>query len=779
MWAPTQHTGIPIIPTGVQAKIMQEDASLAQDAMTTPVPAYFSETSNDTLISNFPYALETALFGREADLRVLENWFGQDEAHPLCLLTGIAGIGKSALAWHWADTMSQADPSLPIFWWDLGERDGAFANLIESILIYFGDNLERFNNITVNTDRALYHLGRQSALIIIKEAEAILPALQKEKGGNAGRFLTRLSNPDQTAAKMLLIAQWLPNELRGKLPDGICRHTLGALTPQDAYLYLSQLGLYTSLAQVILVGEKLRYHPYSLRLLAGVAGVSGGLNNVIEMMRQDGMPISWRNVLAWSYQQLPATAQTVLHRLVRRPHSFLTSELAKEIFAHTLDDDIDQLLRRGFIFPRESNRKRYFVTPRVTRRFLAGVSAPQVEEPAIPQTPLLLRLATDEQLTVNPPVRPFHAGSPIDEYRLLIEQKRFDDALAIFRKHLAGGIDADSNGSHTELELLRQLFPPQPGALPNLTHPTNQAWAMSHLAELYSRVGRPRLAISMVEHSNKLNSELEDKGQLANGLRQLAINQRQVGSLAAADHNLRRSIALCKEIDDPLGEAASRMRLGRVSAICGHWVGAAGQLDTALNLAEESAHLQLQSNIWAHGAWLALMQGEGEGGLISAQEALRLLTERGTTGALTTPEYIRLHWLLGWSHTLLEGHKLAKMHLDEAVRRAHTIGYLALQPAILLARARLARSKWMLDKQSTLLESVELLATDALGIAQRTGYVLEVTDAHLLLAETANEGDNPTGAYRHANEAYQYGQCDGEPFTYALALEKAMVLLSN
>jgi hypothetical protein len=63
-------------------------------------------------------------------------------------------------------------------------------------------------------------------------------------------------------------------------------------------------------------------------------------------------------------------------------------------------------------------------------------------------------------------------------------------------------------------------------------------------------------------------------------------------------------------------------------------------------------------------------------------------------------------------------------------------------------------------------------------ISDRCGYVLQGADAHLVLAQLAQAGNDPTAVRHHAAEAQRLATCDGPPdYTYQAAYAEATALL--
>jgi hypothetical protein len=72
------------------------------------------------------------------------------------------------------------------------------------------------------------------------------------------------------------------------------------------------------------------------------------------------------------------------------------------------------------------------------------------------------------------------------------------------------------------------------------------------------------------------------------------------------------------------------------------------------------------------------------------------------------------------------------------------------------------------------------LAEEALVITERSGYVLQGTDAHLELAKLALARGDEATAFEHAKEGRHIATCDGPPdYTYQAAYEEAGALLAE
>ena len=252
----------------------------------------------------------------------------------------------------------------------------------------------------------------------------------------------------------------------------------------------------------------------------------------------------------------------------------------------------------------------------------------------------------------------------------------------------------------------------------------------------------------------------------------------KIGALRAAEANLRRSIALCREIEDEFLEAVGHQELGRLLAYRGRWAAAEAELKTALTMFEEQNNVQSQGIVWAYRALRALLMARGRFSRKRAREALRaarraleLADETARTTYPVERDYVRAHWLLGAAHRLNGDLPAAERHLTEALRRCRAINAVDAEADILLDLARLRRDQ---DNPNEALR----LAEEALTITERSGYVLQGADVHLFLAEMALAAGNKAAAREHATAARGLAACDGPPdYTYKVAYDEALALL--
>ncbi len=364
----------------------------------------------------------------------------------------------------------------------------------------------------------------------------------------------------------------------------------------------------------------------------------------------------------------------------------------------------------------------------------------------------------------------------IELYHHLTRAERYDEAVVLFRDRLANPLYFQLGAYQKVIELLRALFPDGEAKPSRLNKEGDQAWTLNLLAISYSAAGQPEAAVPLCQQAVDIYEKQGDKKSTAVGLGDLADDQTKIGALAAAADNLRRSIALCQEIEDRFWEAVGHQAYGRLLATCGDWANSAAELDLSTACWDSTDDYQGLCLDWAYRALSALLQGDGVAAQPAAQEALRLADETARTSYPVERDYVRAHWLLGCAALAQGNYPESQTRLDEALRRCRAINMVHHEPAILLAQARLARATGQANRSHA-------YAQQAVTIAQRAGYVLDLADCHNHLAHLAlDAGDTAAArseARAHAQTARDYAFCDGPPYAYQSALDEAERLINT
>ena len=145
----------------------------------------------------------------------------------------------------------------------------------------------------------------------------------------------------------------------------------------------------------------------------------------------------------------------------------------------------------------------------------------------------------------------------IELYYHTVAAGQYDEARTLFRDRLAEPLYFQLGSSQLIIELLRSLFPDGEDRLPRLKEERAQAWTLNELANSYGFSGQPARAVSVFQADTDLTEKLGEKTNIAIGLGNLAIQQIAIGALAAAEANLRRRIALCRESGTSTGRRSA------------------------------------------------------------------------------------------------------------------------------------------------------------------------------------------------------------------------------
>ncbi len=300
--------------------------------------------------------------------------------------------------------------------------------------------------------------------------------------------------------------------------------------------------------------------------------------------------------------------------------------------------------------------------------------------------------------------------------------------------------------------------------------------AISHIVNSYSTSGHPHRAVQLLGTSVHIHRQRGDKGNLAIALRTLAVQQQVLGWLSDSEQSLQESITLCHNTHNSFNEAKAYQSFALLRAYQGSFEEASQYLDTALSLFKETDTTAPEVTVWAYRALCALLTNDIPSALTSAQRAQELADLRHEER-----DIIRSEWLLGWvfvrlvsleNERIIELLQKAERHLRDALDQCRRINMVDYEADLLLAWARLHHAKGD-DSQA------KVSATEALAITNRSDFRVLRADIHNLLAELAIGNNNWREAKGHAQAAYDDAVCDGPPYCYMPALEKAKCLLDE
>lgn len=778
-----------------------------------------------------PYPMPPNFTGRVSERGTLTRWLNEDKEHPLLVLRALGGFGKSALTWHWLTHDVDAAKWPKVLWWSFYEGDASFDQFVVEALGYlYGSKIDAGKlSVRQALDALLVAMHQPGVLLVLDGFERVLRAFSGLSAAYQGdavktqdherdcvsplaeNFLYHLALQPKLSAKVLLTTRLTPRivEARGGGQLQGCREVeLRQMQPEDAVAFFQAQGIRGTHTEIELACEHYGYHPLSLRLLAGL--IIGDFQMPGDIAAAKRLDVSGdiiqrqHHVLEQAYESLTPSQQKLLGSIAcfRWPVGYDTLKAAADTQGEVASNHPEALEKR----PSLDTELRALVT--------RGLLHHEVKERRFDLHPIVRhyaydRLAMQDRTAAHTRLRDYFAAVPkvekitrledlapvIELYHHTVRAGQLDEARTLFRDRLNTPLYYQLGAYPLIIDLLRSLFPGgedqnsngQP-ALPRLKDESDQAWTLTALANAYSLSGQPRRSVPLFEASNDIDEKRGKSGKkgLAIGLGNVATPQLSSGAMRIAETNLRRSIALCREIKDEFWEAVGHRKLGRLLDYCGASAESKTELATALEMFETQKHAQMQGVTWAYRAQrelLLLRQGVSAGSLktgssdssaplVSAGRALELADEwQEQVGRPNVRDYVRAHWLLGAAHRAAGNHDLAERHLNEALERCRRINLVDLEADILidLARLHLALGKT---------EEAQRCAEEALLITERSGYVLQGADAHLELAKLALARGDKAAAKDHAQAAEKLAYCDGPPdYTYKAAYNEAQALL--
>ena len=676
-----------------------------------------------------------------------------------------------------------------VFWWSFYDDRSSFPSFLRQALSYVSDGKEDPEKLTSDYDRAvalLDWLQQRRVLLVLDGFERELRAYASLSAAYQGERPRECCDPHaagllkagaalltgDSAGRLLLTSRLFPRELDGQA--GCLRRDLREFTADDAEHFFRARGIRGTRAEFAAAWERYGWHPLTVNLLAGqVAEDPDKPGDVSVAKDYEPVPRGSRkeeHVLELAYKALTETARDLLSNVAafRSPVEYKLLKAA-----------VKALRERGMLLQEKSrDGARYDLHP-VVRQYAydrltdkTGVHSRLREYFSdVPDVDVQKIESVDD-------LRPV-----IELYHHTVRAGLYEDALQLYRGRLASQLFFQLGAYHVRTELLEALFPDGLNQPPRVKSKVNQSWVLNGLGITYAKLGLPRQAAGLLERKVQRNEEEGNKASLVVGLSNLGVEQGNLGELAAAERNFRRSIELSRELDDKRPVTIGHQELGRTLAFQARFEEADAELREALEGFEDQGDPQGAGIIWTYRAQRLLLAGDPRKALEAAQQALAFWEKTARERYPHERDRVRAEWLLGWAHTALAAQAKrnrashlaqAETHLSEAITRCRRIQLVESEADILLALARWHRLKGDAAQAAK-------LAQEALDIADRCEYRLRQADIHNFLAQLALDRKDRTAAREHAEIARERALCD-EPehnpkHCYKPALDEADRLL--
>ena len=789
-WVAEKYNEVaPLLSTTRVLPMLVEDCELPQrlrevqhidlrDGDLEPLVNALSRTPRP-LVTNWliphPHAQVSSFTGRHAERAMLSRWLTEDAAHPLLVLRGMGGQGKSALAWTWLT--GHVDPVRwrRVIWWSFYEA-GSFEPFLLRAAEYLSGTSTPKEGARGALDRLKNALHDGGTLLVLDGFERLLRAYQRTdtpESANpnecvsplADRFLRLVASSPDIRAKVLITTRLMPVALttRDGSPLAGCREeTLGGLPLEDAVAFLHGRGVHGSDKEIADVCREYGQHPLVLELLAGLIAAEGGDISVARRLSLSGDLIERRiHILDTAVERLTPSQRQLVNVLacfrMRVPY-----ELVKRLFRKslTVDRDLQALRDLGLI---TRDQKNTFTMHPIVRGSLYSL-LPAEERLRIHQS-ALLELPQPSQ----PPASIEDLAPAIERYYHTIGAGLYDVAFELYFDALSDRLHRDFHAHELEIELLTAL----------IEH-VQQPRALHMLAHVYSVSGRPRQAASVLQRG--LDQALRENSlfETASFRRELGTEQIDLGLLREAHASLSDSVDRFVSIE---GDAETRLELARLFSLSGNWTEALRAINSITNMGRHKTD-ELERRLAGYAALYELRRLRA--GNVSSSEELDVepfvaaahhayVIAAATDGAESPHDFhpIRALILRGTANYLQGIVGPAERDLLDAQERARNASLITLE---IEATIELARLKLTLGNiNAALAHAEEVLAT-----ALRGEYALYAADAQLILARLARMRGDTAKATDHAKEALRFATCGGPPdFTYKSAYDEAMALLAE
>jgi tetratricopeptide (TPR) repeat protein/transcriptional regulator with XRE-family HTH domain len=791
-------------------------------------PGYSSPTGDRDLVIPFPphpyfahpYALQQHFTGRTHEQAMLTEWLTHG-AEPLLALVAFGGMGKSALAWTWVqeDVLCIPETTRPagILWWSFYEREASFSTFLNAAVTYVSCGRLNPRNLSSQYEKtqALVDLLQQQYFLLVLDGfERELRGyanrtpsfredlVQEETHGGprvctdpyAGSFLRWIA-AGSSRSKVLLTTRLFPRELDQVI--GCRRVDVSGLDAEDALSFCRAQGVQGTRTEIENVCQTYGYHPLAVRLLTGLivhdpdqpgdVTVASEYSPLPEMVQRE------HHILAESFDALDRHLQQLLSRIAafRAKVDFkMVRRISPFESGGQLKRGLRELIERGFLsFDRE---QAVFDLHPIIRQYAYGRLQHKQEIHAILasyfQSVCALHLSADhtEEGQAVGVLRPRSIGSDIPSqdsveslspliecYHHAIGAGQFDRAFTLYSQHLANQLHHSLGAYPIIIELL-QAFLDNETAFSKLEC-RKQAWVLDALAQAYSATGNPEHAIHLLYDSIQIARMLGEKERLASALWNLAVQQLELGRLAASEQSLQESIATAEEIADPFDQAKAHQYFALLRSYQGLFEEASQHLQRALFLFKGIDEVAQEGAVWAYQALCALLAGKYPEANALAKLARDLAEVRHYER-----DVIRAEWLLGRTCTCLaqveneraeDCLRQAEWHLREALTRCRHIDMVDYEADLLLAWVHLHSAR---GEQ----QQARACAAEALAIVNRADFRVLRADIHNAFAGLELEDGNEREAIRHAEAALVDSTCDGEAYCYKVAQDEARRILN-
>ncbi len=747
---------------------------------------YSVSKSKPLIFIPHPYPEAPNFTGRVAEKQMLTDWLLHDPEHPLLSMVAIGGMGKSALAWRWLqeEVLGKDNQLDGVVWWSFYESKADFRAFLNELGDgVFKEDREHYKSLAEREklDYTFNYFSNNNYLLIFDGFERTLRAYMgisacyigddckledRERhrqcvDSNLAWFLRALTAINCNS-KTLLTTRLHPLDLESFL--GVKKVVLEKMNPMDAVDFFQAQGVNGTRAEIETACEKYNFLPLCLRLLSGMIITHPKYRKDKDIKLAENIPdldltkvddnlqdaIKFQHILQYSYDELMPENQQLMSNIAafRSPMEFTTLReiLAQDINVNEFREKLECFKKRGLLQFNERTDSydlhpvvgRYCYARLIEPKKIHGIITKYLEEKVNKQ--FGLRIPFKYQILMDPgpmKIEKIEDLQPVIElYYHSIGSEKYEEAFLILYDRLQSPLYYGFGAFHEFSELLLAFFVDGIDNPPDLCD-EYVSWILNSLANSFSHSGQPQKALPVFKQAIRIAEIVRKWGDVAIGLGNLAkMAQVPIGNLESAESNLQKRIVIAGKNNDEISVAMANLELGRISAYLGRFDESIKKISKAQVVLDSYGPLKTNSVslIRAYKSNYALLMNNPRDGLRFAQEALVHAKEWEKEFAKQNilqagvANLIQCNLLIGASYIAMKDAAKVEAPLQFAITKCRKINMVDYEAPILLELAKLRHLQQKDD------ESLNL-ATEALEIANRCGYILQQADIEQFLGE--------------------------------------------
>jgi tetratricopeptide (TPR) repeat protein len=720
-------------------------------------------------------------------------------------------VGDSRL-----ESDSHADDVAGVMWWSFSAEDSSFDRFLEDALAYTDGELARNQELlqSQKLTALLGNLRQRRYLLILDSFEHLLAGHTYLSDPDAPTSVTTVSSDhfrrcaEPLAAKFIRDFQAVPGRSRIVITTQLfpsdlddlameSREDLEGFSVVDGAEFLEAQGVDGTRAELEAISDEYRGHPFSLRVLSGLAVHDRRSPGSVAMIRRgervdQEVGDAAQQALSLALAGLSSDAALTLGHMAtfRYPIDYESAMVVNPLASsEDFDAALSDLEDRGLV-TRPGDR--YDMHALVRKHAYSLVQADDLRKT---HAKAAAHLSAKIRSTFAS-----HSDSGVDGLQLLelyyhlLGAEAWDDVRRmgrVLRKQLYYGVQAYYPAYASALVAFvnqrtwssRGDFPPEREAsVLNLLG--NALCAMGQIDDARAIFDRalqidPPESLNVPVHFGNLGARCDlPEGRLDAAEDALRKRISAAASLYARMEELEPTEQVCKDMRFTRNnEAIGRSDLGYLFGLSGR----SDESETELLQARDTfGYPQAQGIVDRFRGEVALLRGETTAALDLARSSKELAEQeeqqvrdvvhleclfaraavaRAEEGSPTVDDDI--DWL-----------ELAGTHLEEAATRCARAGLVEAEPKVLLARGHFQLASGDLEASRTAFEK-------ALSTASACGYRLIAADARCGLAEVNIASGDALAARGHAQEGLDLAECGSCVHRYELGVQRALALLAR